>query len=145
MIYRRVFNIGGTELKKISCVAIAVVVLVLTSAVPGHAGAYWRGGIWVGPGFGVGCGPFWGSPWPGPLWGPRVYWGGPFWGLPYPYYAGPSVAVQQSPPVYVEPAPQPDQTYYWYYCQKPKGYYPYIKECPGGWMKVVPSPAPADR
>jgi hypothetical protein len=100
----------------------------------GYGGGYWRGpyyrgGVWIGPGW-------------GPWWGP--WWGGPVYGgaLPYPYYATPPVVVQQSPPMYVEPAPQPEEAYYWYYCENPKGYYPYVKQCPNGWMKVVPSPAP---
>jgi hypothetical protein len=28
---------------------------------------------------------------------------------------------------------------YWHFCQDPEGYYPYVKDCPGGWMTVVPS------
>ena len=76
-------------------------------------------------------------------WGPRFYWGGPMvvgppW-YPYGYYAAPPVVVQ-SPPVYVEPE-QPQQNY-WYYCQDSQAYYPYVKNCPGGWMKVVPEPTP---
>ena len=31
------------------------------------------------------------------------------------------------------------QTDYWYYCTDPQGYYPYVRECPQGWMQVVPS------
>jgi hypothetical protein len=31
---------------------------------------------------------------------------------------------------------------YWYCCQDPQGYYRWVKDCPGGWMKVVPAPAP---
>ena len=34
------------------------------------------------------------------------------------------------------------QSDYWYYCQNPQGYYPYVNSCPGGWMKVVPQPPP---
>ncbi|HUL00131.1 MAG TPA: hypothetical protein VLX29_04670 [Nitrospirota bacterium] len=34
------------------------------------------------------------------------------------------------------------QQYYRYYCQESKTYYPYVKQCPGGWMKVVPTPTP---
>ena len=39
------------------------------------------------------------------------------------------------PPVYAEP-----QQEYWYYCKDPQGYYPYIASCPGGWMRVLPTP-----
>jgi hypothetical protein len=81
-------------------------------------------------------------------WGPRFYWGGsvavwpfPYFYYPYyyPYYASPPVVIQQQPQVYSEPVQQP---YYWYYCQNPQGYYPYVKSCPGGWMKVEPHVAP---
>ncbi len=41
--------------------------------------------------------------------------------------------------------PPEDPYYYWYYCEDPKGYYPYIPECPGGWMTVVPPPQPPDQ
>ena len=55
---------------------------------------------------------------------------------PYPYYAAPPVVIQQQPSVYVEPEPQ--ESNYWYYCQNAQAYYPYVKECPDGWMRVVP-------
>ena len=53
------------------------------------------------------------------------------------------VVVQQSPPVYTErqdAAPAPEAQSYWYYCAATRGYYPYVKECPGGWQKVAPAP-----
>jgi hypothetical protein len=77
-----------------------------------------------------------------------VFIGMPFWYpygyYPYPYdYAypiySPPVVQESSPPVYVEPAPQQ----YWYYCQSLQGYYPYVRECPGGWQQVLPQPPPS--
>jgi hypothetical protein len=79
--------------------------------------------------------------------GPRVsihgYFGFPFYypyrGYPYYYpYAYPELYINTEPPVNIEP----QQTYYWYYCGDPKGYYPYITSCPGGWTRVVPTPPP---
>ena len=72
---------------------------------------------------------------------------GPAFGYYYPtpyYYPYPPVTVAPSPPVYIERNDQQAeaQTYYWYYCANPEGYYPYVKECPGGWQQVVPRPAP---
>jgi hypothetical protein len=58
----------------------------------------------------------------------------------YGYYSPPPLVIQQEPPVYVQP--EQEQQYYWYYCQDPQGYYPYVKSCPGGWMKVVPEVIP---
>ena len=75
-----------------------------------------------------------------------------FYGSPHysPYYAYPPVVstVPVAPPVYIQqaapqPVPQP-QADYWHYCRNPEGYYPYVKECPGGWQQVAPTP-PAPR
>jgi hypothetical protein len=83
----------------------------------------------------------------GPYWGP-----GPWYYAPPPYYYRPEVVVLPAPQptVYVEQQPAapaaPVETtpraseQYWYYCAASKGYYPYVKECPGGWQKVQPHP-----
>src|SRR5258706_12679279 len=80
------------------------------------------------------------------------YVGVPLMGYPYyyppyyypPYYPAP-VVVQQQPTVYVDqqPAPQaqPQQPAgYRYYCNESRAYYPYVRECPGGWQRVAPHP-----
>ena len=74
--------------------------------------------------------------------GPRVFvghrvWWGPVYAYPYYNVYSPPVIIQQAPPVYVQPAP-PQPPYYWYYCENSRAYYPYVQECPGGWMTVVP-------
>jgi hypothetical protein len=107
-------------------------------------GGYYRGGPRVAPyrghygGWGYG-GPWLHWRWPWPYSNLYYYWGWPYydpyyWGWPYPDYSYYSEAV---PPAYSESEEQ--QSYYWYFCQDPQGYYPYIKDCPGGWMRVVPS------
>lgn len=62
-----------------------------------------------------------------------------------PYYTYPSaVAIPSQPPVYMqrqEAKPAQSRTAYWYYCQATKGYYPYVKECPRGWLQVAPQPS----
>jgi hypothetical protein len=117
----------------IVCIVLATMALLLASPLPGQAGGpRFHGGIWIGPGPG-----WWG---PGPWWGPPAYWGSP-----YPYYATPPVIVQQQSPAYIQPAPQPEESNYWYYCQDTQTYYPYVKQCPSAWMKVVPSPASPGR
>jgi hypothetical protein len=78
-----------------------------------------RGGVWVGPGWG----PWW--------WGPVVY--------PWYDYPRPPVIIEQQPAVYDVQPQQPEEQYYWYYCAESKTYYPYVKQCPKGWMKVVPT------
>lgn len=61
----------------------------------------------------------------------------------YPYYPPEIVTAPASPPVYIERGgPQSTElpAGYWYYCSDPEGYYPYIKECPSGWLQVDPVP-----
>ena len=118
-------------MKKAGCLVVVVLVLLFAITIPGYArdgGHFHGGGIWIGPGWG-GWGPWW--------WGPPYY---PY----YPYYYSESpVVIQQQSPAYVEPRSQPEEQYYWYFCRKPEGYYPYVKKCPKGWLKVIP-PAPPD-
>lgn len=113
----------------------------------GYHGRVRYSGAWHGYNGYRGHRAYWG---PRPYWGPRTSWGlgfswggplvvGPPW-YPYGYYSPPPVIVQQQPPVVVQPEQQADNS--WYYCQNPQGYYPYVKSCPGGWMKVVPQPTP---
>lgn len=82
------------------------------------------------------------DPWPSysyyPYYRPYAY---------YPrYYDYPAViAAPASPPVYIErndtlAQSDRDDTGYWYYCSKPKGYYPYVRECRSGWQKVPAEP-----
>jgi hypothetical protein len=107
-------------MKKTIISLLAVMALVLGSAAPGLARGHGHFGV------GVVVAPGWG-------------WYGPY-SYPYPYYSAP-VVVESEPTLYVEPQAQEQQ--YWYFCKNPKGYYPYVKNCPDGWMKVVPTPAPA--
>ncbi len=75
----------------------------------------------------------------GPVWGPS-------WSYPPPYYYPPQVVVvpPSQPPVYIErqdeAVPHSEAQQYWYFCKSAKGYYPYVKECPEGWHKVLPQP-----
>ena len=71
----------------------------------------------------------------------------PWYYPPYysPYYYPPAVAAPAGPQTYIEQGgaqAAPAQSSYWYYCAESKTYYPYVKECPGGWQRVTPQPAP---
>jgi hypothetical protein len=59
-------------------------------------------------------------------------------------YDGVDVTVygNTSPPVYVEPSPEPVVTPTWYYCTDPAGYYPYVQQCTKPWIPVVPQSVP---
>ncbi len=146
-------------MKKFIGLFVVAMIAVLTLAPPSFAG-----GTHVSVGVGIGVGyPGWGYPgwgYPGWGWGYRGWWGPGPWGYrPYwgsgVYFAAPPIVVappvaypsspvviQQAPTV-PSPAPQPEQ--YWYYCQDSQAYYPYVKECPRGWMKVVPQAQPPAR
>ncbi len=91
--------------------------------------------------------------------GPRLRFGGravlrPLPAIPIPYYAPPPV-VYAPPPVYyaagqpapvyapprrAAPAPVAPQAQTWYYCDNPKGYYPYVSACNAGWRQVPAQP-----
>ena len=118
-------------MKRTIRISLAIVAMVLMSAMSGQAyrGGGGHGGGWGwGPavGLGIGLG----------LWGlSHPYYGDPY----YPYYNPAPIIVQPSTEPYAVPAPQPSvEPTYWYYCRVPEGYYPYVKRCPDGWMKVVP-------
>lgn len=83
----------------------------------------------------------------------RPWYPAPYYN-PYYYPTYTPTVVQPAPVVYVEqtpavaepapapaPAVQPAQTGFWYYCEKSKGYYPYVTRCPTGWLKVAAQPA----
>ena len=118
-------------MRKIAGIIVVTALLIAANSVQGFA---YRGGH-----FGHGGGRFgvgilvdpWGWGWP---YAPYPYY-------PYaPYYSAPPVVAPQEPQVYV----QPEQPVYWYYCPSPEGYYPYVKQCPKGWLKVVPSQPPGE-
>jgi len=149
------------RLIKPALIAAILVMILLVGGLP-SANAYYRG--WGGYGYRGGhYGGYWGGGRYG-YWGGRYgYWGGlsvgigwPFWGpwwyspyyypYSYPYYYPPAVAGPSTPPVYIEraqPAPSSTSSGVWYYCPKSRGYYPYVKECPGGWQTVPAQPPSA--
>jgi hypothetical protein len=141
-------------MKALRAVAAAAVLLAgLVAAVPASAHGYYHGHR-----------PYYGhyyghrSYWYGPS--VRFYYGGPYWwggvtyGAPYGYwppygavYAPPPVVTVPAPPVYIErsadPAPAPSAApagEWWYLCTNPRGAYPYVRECPGGWERVPAVP-----
>ncbi|RAR57837.1 hypothetical protein C7401_11456 [Paraburkholderia unamae] len=134
-----------------------------------HGGGYYHGGYWHGGYYGWHGGYYhggWygccGSVSVGFYFGPGFIYGYPF----YPYYYPPYIASVYYPYVsgdfsqptqYIEQgqgqaqfqgggADMNDQggaapeLAYWYYCDAPQGYYPYVRACPGGWQKVPARP-----
>lgn len=118
----------------------------------GHSGGYSRGGGHDGGHWGhhggshfdfdfVFGGPFWGASWYYPYYYPYYY---PSY-YPYynPYYYSYAPAEQSMPQEYIE-RPRGERSSrpsgVWYYCPKSKAYYPYVRECPGGWQNVPAQP-----
>ena len=71
--------------------------------------------------------------------------------VPGPYYYAPPPVVYAPPPVVYAPPPPviyaPAQPAYvsqnsqvWYYCDNPKGYYPYVQNCSTAWRTVAATP-----
>jgi len=113
---------------KISAAATLAAILLGTlasaPAVARHHGGHVRFGVVIG----------------GPIY--------PWWYYPPYYYPPATVVVPAAPPTYIEQGdpdantPPQQQQGYWYYCGESQTYYPYVKECPGGWQRVTPRPAP---
>jgi hypothetical protein len=111
---------------------------------PGYGYGGWhygypRYGYGYGLGIGVGLGyaAGWGWPW---YWGAPVYAAAPYY--PYGYVASdyPALVLNQDP-TYVE-QPQAAAGSYWYYCNAPAGYYPYVQHCSKPWVPVRPQATP---
>lgn len=104
--------------------AIVLGILASTPALAYHQGGNVRFGVVIG--------------------GPFYPWG--YYPPYYPYYYPYPPAAPVAPPTYIEqgdtqvPPQQPSGS--WYYCEASKTYYPYVKECPAGWQRVAPQPAP---
>ena len=112
-------------MKKTALVAFALLTGAL-AAEPAFAWGHGGGHVFLGFNFGF------------PVYAPYYYY------YPPPVYY-PPVVVQSSPPVYVERNDQPQAAApqaqsFWYYCAGSRAYYPYVKDCPGGWQRVSPTP-----
>jgi hypothetical protein len=71
-------------------------------------------------------------------WYPSYYYT-PYY--PPAYYYPPVVVQPAAPPTYVERSDvMPEGSGSWYFCRESNGYYPYVKQCPGGWQRVPAQP-----
>jgi len=104
-----------------------VLILVILTIASGSALAHGRARVAVGLNFGF----------PG--------WYAPYYYHPAPVYYYPPAPVYVQPPApsaYVERsdvAPEGPGT--WYFCRESNTYYPYVKQCPGGWSRVPAQPS----
>jgi len=111
----------------------------------GHGGGHggWHGAPRIGLGFSFGF------PLYAPYYAPAPYYYYPPYAYsPAPYYYPPLAAPQEyieqgssvAPPS--QTSPSQAQGSWWYYCADSKSYYPYVRECPGGWQQISPTPPP---
>lgn len=152
---------NGPSNTGLAILVLAAGVLGSTPALADGPGGYARNGVHRGGpvlahghgrhyGGGARFGIFLGAPllWGG-YYGPSpYYYPSPY----YPQYYPPVVTVPVAPPTYVEQgevgaappsaAPAAPEPGFWYYCADSRAYYPYAKECPGGWQPVSPQPPP---
>lgn len=94
--------------------------------------------------------PYLGDHWREGHWhhGDHGHYGGWWWvvGPSWFWYASP---VYPYPDAYVPPEvviampPGPPPTQYWYWCEQPAGYYPYVTQCNAPWKAVTVTPAPS--
>ncbi|HEV7928758.1 MAG TPA: hypothetical protein VGP12_01345 [Nitrosospira sp.] len=120
-----------------------------------HYGGGW-GGFGLGLGMGIlgyGIGSMARAPYYPPSYGyPPIGYGANY-GYPPNYGYAPVAPIglpPSAPPIYIQQevvqvqppvqGPNSQGTSYWHYCRQPEGYYPYIKNCPGGWLQVAPEP-----
>lgn len=95
---------------------------------PPHMADRWHGGRWYHGDHDHRGGWWWivGGSW---FWYPQPVY-------PYPdFYIPPTVVIEQPP------GPPPAQ--YWYYCDLPAGYYPYVTQCSVPWKAVAATPPPS--
>jgi hypothetical protein len=125
------------------CLVRAVSTLMLSAALmagalmlpaPAYARDHFHGGH--GFGFGVGLGLALGA---------DAFWGWPGYYYPYgyPYGPYPYAAPVASEVTVIQPAAAAAAPQFWYYCDNPSGYYPYIPSCPTAWRPVPATPAAA--
>jgi hypothetical protein len=149
----RVFKLGGEKRKAAKFIVISLLVAFL-AFMPLVADAHWGFGGGAILGFGLGL-------FTGLAFAPRPVYVAPpvYYALPppvvYPYYVpapvprAPATYGYSNNPNVSSAAPlsvgQKRRPSYWYYCQNPQGYYPYVKSCPAGWMKVVQNLTPPNQ
>jgi hypothetical protein len=134
-------------MKRYSKVAAVLILLVAgtaasESAMAQHGGV--RFGVNIGiPLFGPGYYPPYAYPAPAYAYpAPAYVYPAPAYSYPAPAYSYPGPAVAPSAAYaqqgYAQAAPAPQQD--WHYCAGSKAFYPYVRECPGGWQRVPAQP-----
>jgi hypothetical protein len=151
---------GPVNATRVRTALILAAALAVGAALPGTAraqhnggGSHGGGGGWHGGGGGWHGG---GGGWHGGGWHGGNWWWGPgiaagvfagaaladTYGYGYPYGYGDPSPYDYPPSQYAAPgyAPTASSAAYWYYCQNPAGYYPYVQRCRTQWQPVPMQP-----
>ena len=106
-------------------VALLLILAAAATSALAHGG---KARVHVGLGFHFGV----------PLYGGWGWYGPPA----YYYYPPPAYVQPPAPAVYVERGDVvPEGPGTWYFCRESNTYYPYVKQCPGGWTRVPAQPS----
>jgi len=140
-------------MKSIKATVILLLLLLgpLTATIARADRGHFHGGFY-GPRIGLGVGLGVGLALEGwPYYYPYGYY--PYGYYPYAVYPPAVVTQQAAPTVYMEQgnvapaqdsgqqsAPPAQSSNDWYYCRKPAGYYPYVRNCADGWQRVPSQP-----
>jgi hypothetical protein len=137
-------------MNRYSKVAALLVLLVFGAAASEPAMAQHHGGVRFGvnigiPLFGLGYYPPYAYPAPAYAYpAPAYVYPAPAYSYPAPAYAYPGPAMGPSGAYaeqgYAQTAPAQAQQQDWYFCAGSNAYYPYARECPGGWQRVPSQP-----
>jgi hypothetical protein len=105
----------------------AILLLLALALASGSALAHGRSRVFLGFNFGF------------PVYHP---WYPAYYPAPVYYPVAPVYVQPSEPPVYQQRGDVvPEGPGTWYFCREANGYYPYVKQCPGGWQRVPAQPS----
>jgi hypothetical protein len=124
----------------LSMALVAATAPGIAQARGGHGGHH--GGHFGGFGWGLAAGALIAAPLIAGSYLARPYYAPPYAYAPNYGYAPVYVQPTYAQPVYAQPysAPAQQQANAWYFCPSSNGYYPYVRQCPGGWEQVPTTP-----
>jgi hypothetical protein len=73
-----------------------------------------------------------------------VFFYGSYWAFPAYWFAQAGPYLPREPVYYIERSEEElRSSSMWYYCESEAAYYPYVSQCPAGWVQVEPFALPS--